>query len=75
MKEKINYIKELAEDLCYIQLSQKCGKYYAVTYDDVSVVVLYFVGKNGYDGTELENLSNKVINTIYEDLFNDFGEQ
>ena len=72
-KNQIKFIKGIVEDLGNVQLSAKCGKYYSIIYDGKSFVVLSFKGKYGYDQTNLEKLGKEEINSIYNDLKEDFG--
>lgn len=72
--EKLKFIIDIVRDLGQVQLSGKCGKYYALVDNGDSIVALYFVGKNGYDAIEIEKLKPHMIDVIYDDLYQDFGD-
>ena len=72
--EKLKFIIDIVRDLGQVQLSGKCGKYYALVDNGDSIVALYFVGENGYDAIEIEKLKPHMIDVIYDDLYQDFGD-
>lgn len=72
--EKLKFIIDIVRDLGQVQLSGKCGKYYALVDNGDSIVALYFVGKNGYDAIKIEKLKPHIIDAIYDDLYQDFGD-
>lgn len=73
-KDKLKFITNLVKDLKYVKLSSKCGKYYCLVYNGISIFALYYKGKYGKDITNINNLSELTINIIYKDLYQDFGE-
>lgn len=72
-KDKVEFITNIVKELGDILLTSKCGKYYAVVNNGKHVVALRFVGKNGYASSNIKMLQPKVIDLIYEDLYEDFG--
>jgi len=75
MKDKLEYITNLVKDLGNVILSSACGKYHNLVDNDTEVVAISFAGRYGYKMTNIEKLDAKIIDVIYEDLYNDFGEQ
>ena len=74
INDKLQFIIDIVKDLGQVQLSSKCGKYYALVDNGDSVVALYYLGRNGYDGVEIEKLKPQIIDAIYDDLYQDFGD-
>jgi hypothetical protein len=72
--DKLQFIIDTVKDLGQVQLSDKCGKYYALVDNGDSVVALKFVGANGYGTVALEKLKPQVLDAIYNDLYEDFGD-
>lgn len=71
--DKLKFITDIVRDCGDVQLDGSCGNYYALTENGESVVALSFV-KGGYKTTPIEKLKPKVIDAIYKDLYQDFGE-
>ena len=72
--DKLQFIVDIVKDLGQVQLSNKCGKYYALVDNGDSVVALKFVGANGYGAVDLAKLKPQIIDVIYNDLYEDFGD-
>lgn len=70
--DKLQFIIDIVKDLGDVPLSSKCGKYYALVYNGVSVVALKYIGANSYGTADLGKLSSQIINVIYDDLREDF---
>ena len=68
MKEKVDAIKNAVKNCGIIHLGSNCGKYVYLSYDGESVNVTSFAGHYGYDVTDLNNLSARLIDTIYDDI-------
>ena len=75
MEEKIRFVTDVLKDIGQTQLSNRCGKYFSLVYDDDtdSVSVISFKGRDGYRVTALRKLSDKAVGVIYDDLYHDFG--
>lgn len=73
INDKLQFITDIVKDLGQVQLSNKCGKYYALVDNGDYVVALKFVGANGYETVALEKLKPQIIDVIYNDLYEDFG--
>lgn len=71
-KNKLDYIKLITKNCGSVALSSKCGKYASLTYNGVDVIAISYRGTDGYDTTEISKLSPKTIDTIYQDLKEDF---
>lgn len=74
INDKLQFIIDIVKDVGDVQLGSKCGKYYALVDNGDSVVALKFVGANGYGTVALEKLKPQVIDAIYDDLYEDFGD-
>ena len=68
MKKKIRFIVNIVKELEYIQLSEACGKYFALSTSGKDILVTSFAGKYGYKQTPIDKLNKKVIDTLYDDL-------
>ena len=75
MKEKLNYITNLVKDLGNVRLGKACGKYHELIDNDTDIIAISFAGKYGYEQTNIKDLDARTVNTIYDDLYKDFGEQ
>lgn len=74
VKGKREFINNLVKDLGSVTLSSACGKYYELVDNGDEIVALSFAGKYGYDTTSVSKLGTKAINTIYNDLREDFDD-
>ena len=72
-REKINFIKRIVEEIGEVSLSSRCGDYFRLGYNGQNVLAFRFVGKYGYDTARVENLSEKNISAIYDDMIVDFS--
>ena len=73
INDKLEFIIDIVKDLVNVPLSSKCGKYYALVYNGVSVVALKYIGAKGYGTVDLGKLSSQIINVIYDDFREDFN--
>ena len=73
--DKVDFIKNTVKKLGNVKLSKACGKYYAMVDNGEETLALSFKGENGYDQTPIDNLSPQVIQAIYNDLYQNFGEK
>ena len=71
---KIEYIRKLLAELGDVQLSSKCGKYYALVDNGFAVLAYSFAGKFGYKTSDIKHLPTKTIDAIYQDLRTDFTD-
>lgn len=71
--DKLQFIIDIVKGLVDVPLSSKCGKYYALVYNGVSVVALKYISAKGYGTAYLGKLSPRIINVIYDDLREDFN--
>ena len=74
VNDKLQFIIDIVRDCGDVQLDDSCGKYYALTDNGQSIMALSFVGRGGYNATPIEKLKPQVIDAIYNDLYQDFGE-
>ena len=76
-EDKLAWIKGIVAECGNIHLSDCCGRYYALVYDDANdaVTVLAYIPHGDTETLSLYSLSENEINTIYEDLLKDFGEE
>lgn len=69
----LEFITNCAMDLSQVQLSGACGKYFNLMYlADDCVVVQSFEANDGYQFTNINDLTYKDIKKIYKDLKVDF---
>ena len=71
---QIEKIKAIAQEVGYTLLSKACGEYYAIQDNGESVLVGKYVGAYGYAYEPIEQLKDKEVQKIYNDLITDFGE-
>ena len=74
IKGKREFINNLVKDLGSVKLSSACGKYSDLVDNGDEIVVISFAGKYGYNTTPVSKLGTKAINTIYNDLREDFDD-
>ena len=71
--EKEVFITDIAMDLDQVSLSKKCGKYFNLMYLNDLIVVESFEDNDAYAFTNIRELSDAELDTIYEDLAEDFA--
>ena len=74
-KQMVDFITNVAMDCGQVKLASRCGKYFNLMYNsDNTIVVESFEPNDNYGFTNINDLSDEVVEKIYTDVYEDFGD-
>ena len=71
----VDFITNIAMDLGQVGLGSSCGKYFNVLYfdKDNTIMVESFEKNDTYGFTNINDISDRYVKKMYEDLYEDFA--